>query len=73
MNILFLSLLDIDNFDNENIYMDLLNEFIKRNYNVFIVSPIERRRKKQTYIIDNGKSKILKVKIGYIQKTNIIE
>lgn len=73
MNILFLSLIDIDSFNCQNIYMDLLNEFIKKKYNVFIVSPIERRYKKKTHIIENGNSKILRVKIGNIQKTNIIE
>ena len=73
MNILFLSLLDINSFDDENIYMDLLNEFIKKKYNVYIVSPTERKNKKNTYIIEKNKSKILKVKIGNIQKTNIIE
>ena len=73
MNVLFLSLLDINKFDEENIYMDVLNELIKRNYNVFIVSPVERRKKKNTYVIENNSSKILKVKVGNIQKTNIIE
>ena len=53
--------------------MDLLNELIKKKYNVFIVSPIERRNKKNTYVIEKDGSKILKVKIGNIQKTNIIE
>lgn len=73
MNILFLSLLDINGFDDENIYMDLLNELIKKNINVFIVSPSERRKKESTHVITNKNSKILKVKTGNIQKTNIVE
>ena len=73
MNILFLSLLDINSFDDENIYMDLLNELIKKNVNVFIVSPSERRKKESTHVINNKNSKILKVKTGNIQKTNIVE
>lgn len=73
MNLLFLSLLDINSFEEENIYMDLLNEFIKRKYNVFIVSPLERRAKKKSYIIEKTNAKLLKVKIGNIQKTNIVE
>ena len=73
MNILFLSLLEISSFDDENIYMDLLNELIKKNNNVFIVSPLERRNKKKSYIIEKNNSKLLRVKIGNIQKTNLIE
>ena len=73
MNILFLSLLDIDSFDCENIYMDLLNELIKKKNNLFIVSPIERRNKSKTHVITKNNSKLLRVKIGNIQKTNIIE
>lgn len=73
MNILFLSLLDINSSKDENIYMDLLNEFIDKNNNVYIVSPTERRNKENTHIINEKKCKILKVKIGNIQKTNIIE
>ena len=73
MNILFLSLLNINSIDEENIYMDLLNEFIKKNNDVFIVSPIERRYNKNTHLLNFDNCKILKVKTGNIQKTNIIE
>ncbi len=73
MNILFLSLLDMRSFDDENIYMDLLNEFMKRKYNVFTISPLEKRYKKATHIIEKNNSKILRVKIGNIQNTNVIE
>lgn len=73
MNILFLSLIDINSFKDENIYMDLLNELMGKKNNVFIVSPIERRNKKSSFVITQKGSKILKVKIGNIQKTNIIE
>lgn len=73
MNILFLSLLDMKSFDDENIYMDLLNEFIDNGHKVFIVSPTERRNKEKTNIIEKNSSKILRVKTGNIQKTNIIE
>lgn len=73
LNILFLSLLDINSFEDENIYMDLLNELISKGYNVYIVSPLERKNKKKTYVIECNNSKILKVRIGNIQKTNIVE
>lgn len=73
MNILFLSLLDINDINDENIYMDLLNEFIDDGNNVYIVSPSERRKKEKTHVIDFDHAKILKVRIGNIQKTNVIE
>ncbi|WP_348921981.1 glycosyltransferase family 4 protein [Enterococcus rotai] len=74
MNILFLSLLDFDNLNQSNIYTDLLKKFIEHGHNVSIVSPTEKRNKKQTHIIElDSQSRILKVKIGNIQKTNILE
>lgn len=73
MKVLFLSLIDINSTSDENIYMDLLNEFIKNGHNVFIASPTERKYKKKTHIIKYKDCKILKIRTGNIQKTNIIE
>lgn len=73
MNILFLSLLDINSINESNIYIDLLKEFIKNNHNIYIVSPTERRKKEKTHLIKEEKCQILKVKIGNITKTNLIE
>lgn len=74
MNILFLSLLDFDNLDQSNIYTDLLRKFIENGHNVSILSPTEKRNKKQTRMIElDSQSRILKVRIGNIQKTNILE
>ena len=36
MNVLFLSLLDFDTFDERNIYSDLLREFIKNGHKVLL-------------------------------------
>ncbi len=71
MNVLFLTLLDFDTFDERNIYSDLLREFIKNGHNVYCISPVERRNKVQTHFEENGH--ILKLKIGNTQKTNVIE
>lgn len=71
MNVLFLTLIDFNTFDDRSIYSDLLREFIKNGHNVYCISPIERRRKVSTHFEENGR--ILKLKIGNIQKTNIIE
>lgn len=73
MNVLFLSLLDFNSFDERNIYSDLLREFIKNGHNVYCISPVERKNKQNTKIIHFGKSCILKLKIGNTQKVNFIE
>lgn len=73
MNILFLSLIDIQSINDSNIYTDLLKEFINNGDNVYIVSPAERRNKRKTHLIKDKKCEILKVKIGNITKVNIIE
>lgn len=74
MNILFLTLLDFESLDDRNIYTDLLREFQKRGHNIYAISPVERRRKKQTKkIVLQNQAEILKLKIGNIQKTNIVE
>lgn len=73
MNILFLTLIDFDNIDDRGIYQDLLREFAKHGHKVFVVSPVEKRKKQNTRIIKTDKATILKLKIGNTQKTNIIE
>jgi glycosyltransferase involved in cell wall biosynthesis len=73
VNILFLTLLDFSTIDESGIYTDLIREFIKENHKVCIISPTEKRKHAQTKLIDKGKYKILKLQIGNIQKTNMIE
>jgi len=73
MNIIFLTLSNINSIYESSIYTDLLREFINNGHSVTIVSPNERRNNKQTHIIEENISKILKVKVGNIQKTSIIE
>ena len=73
MNVLFLTLLDFDSFEERNIYTDLLREFIKRNHQVYAISPVERKKKQDTRIVYEKNAKILKLIIGNIQKTNLIE
>ncbi|WP_336866201.1 glycosyltransferase family 4 protein [Peribacillus frigoritolerans] len=73
MNVLFLTLLDFTSIDESGIYTDLMREFVKKNHNVFIISPTEKRKQKTTSLIDKGNYKILKLQIGNIQKTNMIE
>lgn len=73
MNILFLSLLDFETFDERNIYSDLLREFIKKGHKVCCVSPVERKKKQGTKILQFEDNYILKLKIGNTQKVNLIE
>jgi glycosyltransferase involved in cell wall biosynthesis len=75
MKILFLTLIDIESIDDRGIYQDLLRDFIKKNHQVFVVSPYERKlRKETTLLVDKGDNvSILKVKTFNIQKTNILE
>lgn len=73
MNVLFLTLLDFDSLDERNIYTDLLREFAKHGHNLFVISPVEKRKKQETRLLETDKAMILKLKIGNTQKTNIIE
>lgn len=73
MNVLFLTLLDFNSIDDENIYADLLREFVNHGHHAYIISPVERRRYQGTSLIKERGAQILKVKIGNIQKTNVIE
>ncbi len=73
MNVLFVTLADIRSILERGIYQDLLREFERNGHRVFIVSPFERRFGKTTQLLEEENCKILKVRIGNIQKTNIIE
>ncbi len=73
MNILFISLLDFNSISERGIYTDLLRQFKSLGHHIYVISPVERRNGKETTIIDDGDAKILRLTIGNIQKTNIIE
>lgn len=80
MNILFITLTDIRSIEEHGIYTDLLREFAKNNHKVYIASPVERRNGGKTQIIRHKANKfysknvkVLKIRTGNIQKTNMIE
>lgn len=73
MNILFLTLIDFNTIDEPGIYQDLLREFAKHGHNLFVISPVERRKNQETKLLKTDKATILRLKIGNTQKTNIIE
>lgn len=72
-NILFLTLFDFNSIYEKNIYTDLLRIFAKKGHKISVVSPVERRSGVDTHIVDQDNCKILKLKIGNMQKTNLIE
>ncbi|MCU5703928.1 glycosyltransferase family 4 protein [Bacillus wiedmannii] len=73
MNVLFLTLLDFSTIKEKGIYTDLMREFTNNGNNVYIISPTEKRKRQKTKLIDERNCKILKLQIGNIQKTNVIE
>lgn len=73
MNILFLTLVDFENIEEHGVYTDLLREFRKHGHKIYIVSPVERKKHKKTYLIKDVQVSILKLKIGNVQKTNFVE
>lgn len=73
MRVLFLGLNKLDSIISNGIYPDLLREFIKNGHSVYILSPAEKMNKADNPIIQEHGAKIVKVKTGRIQKTNIIE
>lgn len=73
MNILFLTLADFNSLNERNIYTDLLREFVRHGHQIRVISPIERKCGRNTYVIRENYSVILKLKTGNIQKNSIIE
>jgi glycosyltransferase involved in cell wall biosynthesis len=54
-------------------YTDILRAFTKNGHYVCSISPLERRYKGETKLIEEKNSKLLRLRIGNIQKTNLIE
>ena len=73
MNVLFLSIGRFDSINQHAIYPDLLREFKNQGHNVYVVSRRERRTGLPTELIEEDGAKLLKVRVGNITKTNIIE
>ncbi|MNK10388.1 putative teichuronic acid biosynthesis glycosyltransferase TuaC [compost metagenome] len=73
MNIIFLTLAEIDSIEERGIYQDLLRKFRDEGHQVTIVTPVERRRGIATNFTNKHGVSILQVKTFNIQKTNIVE
>ncbi len=73
MNVLFLTLFNIEDINERGIYNDLLRKFADEGHKIFAISPNERRLNKSTEIIYYSNITVLKVSTLNIQKTNFIE
>ena len=73
MNVIFITVSNINSIKEKGIYADLMRKFRDEGHQVHIISPIERRFGKDTFVIDTDGVKILKVKTLNIQKTNVVE
>lgn len=69
MNILFLTLGNMEDINQRGIYTDLVRELGDRGLNVYIASPREKRKNLPTELIKYENINILKVRIGNITKT----
>ncbi|WP_159479151.1 glycosyltransferase family 4 protein [Chryseobacterium sp. 18068] len=73
MNVLFLTLVEINSIEERGIYQDLLRKFRNEGHHLTIVTPVERRKKVATNFKEKEGVSILQVKTFNIQKTNIVE
>ena len=73
MNIIFLTLVHINNIEDRSIYHDLMRKCRDEGHQVYIVTPCERRLGLETILIENNGVHILNVKTLNIQKTNVVE
>lgn len=73
MNILFLTLVKIQSLDERGIYSDLLRKFRNEGHKVFVISPVERRDKRKTFLKKEHGANLLNVWTFNLQKTNVLE
>lgn len=73
MNIIFLTLSNINSIKERSIYADLMRKFRDEGHNVYIVSAAERRTGMNTQLMKVDCISILKVHTLNVQKTNVIE
>ena len=71
MKILFLMI--EYNETSDGLYEELVEEFIERGNEVYIVTINERKNKRKTELKEKENKKILRVRTGNIFKTNFIE
>ena len=73
MNILFLTMVQMLDINNYGIYTDLMRKFASEGHHVHIATPLQRRTKLNTHIINNKNVHILGIQTLNVTKTNAIE
>lgn len=73
MNVIFLTLVRINDIEERGIYQDLMRKFRDEGHQVYIVTAVEKRLGQETSLVDIHGVKILNVKTLNVQKTNIVE
>lgn len=73
MHILFLTMSRIYSLEQKGIYPDLLRKFISEGHHVVVAAPAERRFNEKTNLTKCNGYSVLRIKVGNLQKTNIIE
>ena len=73
MNLLFLTISQLQSINYSGIYTDLMRKFRDEGHRVYIVSSVERRYGIQTGFKEVDGVKILSVKTLNLQKTNVVE
>lgn len=73
MNILFTTIVKINDISDRGVYTDLMRRFIIEGHNVYILTPLERRYKQKTTLINRNNLSILKIRTLNIQKINLLE
>lgn len=73
MNVLFLTIVSIDNLDEQSLYGDLLKTFRQHGHDVYAVTARERRKGSDTRLITSHGVTILKVATGNITKSKTLE
>lgn len=73
MNVIFLTLVRINDIEERGIYQDLMRKFRDEGHQVYIVTAAERRLGQETSLVESHGVKILNVKTLNVQKTNIVE
>ena len=73
MNLIFITLSNINDISQRGIYADLMRKFRDEGHGVYIVSSAERRTGIKTGLHDVDGVKILKVQTLNVQKTNVVE
>lgn len=73
MNILFLTLAYPTDEKENNLYTDLMGEFVRNDHTVHVVCQREKRFEKETEWTFHNNIPVLRVKTGNVTKTNIFE